>query len=475
MAKWLYDILREGTLVDNQTYIVTDRVLSNRRLEKQIILNSKKKGEWTRVENDEDKIWWFLDNANKELKKNLIDKDSNKVVLINDKEYEHNTEDSLYELHGRDCMNFSLQTGNLIGYIKRGEYSLKISSRFGNSFLKYIISDADGFREVKDFGGADNESGYEWLLKYLWKIKMKNAYRLGIPKSYITIDEKLNKVRGNIDVVNYFLNKQSGRYRCKYREHSYNNDVTKLIATTFKHIGSHEFLEDCNLIRNAFYTATNGEFVNYKELEKVKEFTNPFYIDYNEVIDLSKKILKNKLSDFGEKSETSAFLFDVSMLFEYFVKKLIKRTGLFVEGKSSNPLRIATGGNINSRKLEPDLIFLNGDDAFLFDVKYKNFDFRYGVNREDLFQLHTYVGQYGNKYDLKGCGFVYPIGETKWIASNIENKYLKNEINVMGTVIPFYVLFIVVPDDNSEKSFYDKFNKNCNSFLDTIKSITNLS
>ena len=55
-----------------------------------------------------------------------------------------------------------------------------------------------------------------------------------------------------------------------------------------------------------------------------QHFTNPFYKEYNDVIDLSKLILRDELSDFGEKSDSSAFFFDVSMLFEYFVRKLFK-------------------------------------------------------------------------------------------------------------------------------------------------------
>lgn len=475
MEKRLFEVLNDGSLVDNRKYTVSGDIFTDCHLKNTCKLSVKGRYRKESQKYKHDVIFSFLENVQLEINNSLADNNQSRIVLMNSKEYEHNTDDSLFELYSSNFWNFSLHTGNLIGYVKSGEHSLKIGSRFGDNFLKYIVSDADGFKEVKDYGGAETNSGYEWLVKYLWKIKIKKAYRLGLPKSYITNDEKLNKVRGNINVIDYFINKNLGKYRCNYREHSYNNDATKLIATAFKHMGNHEMLSGCNTIRNSFYTATNGVFVNYKELDRIKEFTNPFYSDYNEVIDLSKKILKNKLSDFGEKSETSAFLFDVSMLFEYFVKKLIKRTGLLVEGKCSNPLRIATGGRIALRKLEPDLIFLNGDDAFLFDVKYKNFDFIHGVNREDLFQLHTYIGQYGNKYNLKACGFVYPISETKWIASKMENKYLKNEINVIGTVMPFFVLFIVVPDDNSERLFYDEFNKNCNSFLDTIRNITNLS
>jgi hypothetical protein len=97
-------------------------------------------------------------------------------------EYEHNTDDGFITINGTDSRNFTLNTGNLIGFVKRGEYSLKVGSRFGDAFLRYIIADADGFLEMENIGGENNTEGYEWLLAYLWNIKLKKAYRLGIPK-----------------------------------------------------------------------------------------------------------------------------------------------------------------------------------------------------------------------------------------------------------------------------------------------------
>ena len=106
--------------------------------------------------------------------------------LFNDSEYEHNTDDTLLRVSGVNVANFTLTTGNLIGFIKQGDYSLKISSRFGDNFLRFIIADADGFLELENLGGQINGEGYEWLLAYLWNIKFKRAYRLGLPKTYIT-------------------------------------------------------------------------------------------------------------------------------------------------------------------------------------------------------------------------------------------------------------------------------------------------
>ena len=475
MNKWLYDILKDNTLVDNQNYQVNDGVLNNNRLKEPLILNRIQQGQHKKHFNNEVDIWNFLNVSNREIKELLVNHKKEALVLFKDKDYEHNSEDNFIEVSGIDSRNFSLNTGNIIGYIKKGEYSLKISSRFGDNFLKHIISDADGFLEIENYGGSSKDDGYEWLLIYLWKTKLKKAYRLGLPKNYVTQNQNLSKVRGNVDVVNYFSNKHLGKYNCQYREHSYKNDATKLISATIKKIEKHEFLQDVTLIKNAFYTASEGQKINRRELFKTKHFSNPFYKEYNQVIDLSKLILKNELTDFGEKSENNAFFFDISMLFEYFVTKQLKKIGVVIESKFENRVDIATGIVGYRRKLEPDIVFYHQNKTFIFDVKYKNFDFICGVKREDLFQLHTYIGQFGNNTNIKATGFIYPISEFKWEKKGYDknNCYIKNKISVMGKLVDFYIFFIKVPLDTS-KSFHEDFKNNSIEFLNSIESIINL-
>lgn len=475
MYEWLYNILKNNTLVDNQIYDVTNGVFQNHRLSEPFVLNRRQSGQWNYSWNNEGDIWKFLNTTNRDIQELLSKNREKSLVLFNDRNYEHNSNDDFIEVSGIDCMNFTLKTSNIIGFIQKGDYSLKISSRYGDKFLKYIISDAEGFVEIENYGGNSRGDGYEWLIIYLWKIKMKKAFRLGLPKSYVTKNEMISKVRGNVDLLDYSLNKNLGTYKCQYREHSYNNNVTKLISSAFKKIGNHEFLYDCNLIRNSFYTATNGVRSNIRELNATKHFSNPYYTDYNEVIDLSKLILKNELSDFGDNLENSAFFFDISMLFEYFIKKLIKRTGVIVESKFDDRFEIASGNEKFNRKLEPDIVFHHQNSTFLFDVKYKSFDFKYGVSREDLFQLHTYVGQYGNKFNLKACGLIFPITEAKW--NNIYDKkkhFFMSEMKVMDRTLSFYVLFIKIPSDKSE-TFYSDFKFNCDDFLRIVSDIIEIN
>jgi len=161
------------------------------------------------------------------------------------------------------------------------------------------------------------------------------------------------------------------------------------------------------------------------------------------------------------------------MLFEYFIRKLIKRDGVQLLSKLDQLCRIPCGKiGGGTRRLEPDLVFEGNGGLYVFDVKYKAFDFRYGVKREDIFQLHTYIGQYGNKAAIKGCGFIYPISEKRWNDGNLGKTQgmISDVICQQGKDIPFYVLFMKIPD-NTFSAFNSLMNEQCDLFISRMKFI----
>jgi 5-methylcytosine-specific restriction enzyme subunit McrC len=469
-SEWLFNILKDNTLVDNQSYIANDCILTNRRLHEEIKLKKREGNQWRYSFNDEGQIWNFLNTINRNLNKLVQNGENKSLVLFNSKDYEHNTDDNLINLSGIDSMNFTLVTGNLIGYVKQGEYSLKISSRFGDNFLRQIVADADGFLEIENYGGSTSNEGFEWLLIYLWKIKLKKAYRLGLPKKYVAKSERLNKVRGQIDPISYFINGYEGKYNCNYREHSYDNPTTRLVTEVFNKIKNNDFISDLNQLKNAFLIATNGQKSKRIDLLNTTHFSNPFYYDYNDVIDLSKLILREELADFGENSNSSAFLFDISMLFEYFIRKQLQYNGIRLEDKFEKKIQIPTGVKSFKRKLIPDLVINHNESLHVFDVKYKAFDFKHGVSREDLFQIHTYIGQYGNLNKIKSCGFIYPIEEEKlnFNKQNVQNIY-EEKLKMMNIEISFFIIFLKIPTNNSE-NYSTEFKENIKHFIDTFLS-----
>lgn len=468
----LFDIIKDLTLVDNQSYSVNEGVLTNSRLSDPVTLSTKAKGQRIRPHNDKLAIWHFLNSVSRDIEKALNDNIADALILFNDEDYEHNIDGGFISIAGTDARNFTLNTGNLIGFVKRGDYSLKISSRFGDAFLQYIIADADGFLELESFGGESHADGYEWLLAYLWNTKFKRAYRLGLPKTYITKNDRISRVRGAIDAVDYFRNTTSGKYLCSYREHSYDSPATSLFIKAYEEVEHYSFCQRTRNIYNAFLIANQGVKRSRQEILRTLYFSNPFYNDYNVLIDLSKRIITHQGSGFGYQHKSSAFFFDISMLFEYFIRKLMKRDGVRLLSKFGQRYKIPTGAlGGYMRKLEPDLVFESDDGLYVFDVKYKAFDPKFGVKREDLFQLHTYIGQYSNGGLIKGCGFIYPISEDRWSSLNPEKSQglISDVIHHQGQEIPFHVLFLKIPD-NASLDFNRLMSEQCRMFMDTIQS-----
>ena len=444
MMKPLSQIVSDGTLVDNTVHHAREGVFRAGSYGAEVEIKQGKG--W----NNPRSVWPLISKAA------AMNTEASKLVFrVPDADYEHNTDDAFITIAGVDPLDFTLTTGNLIGCVKADGYTLRVSSRFGDEFLKYIIADADGFVELPEHGGAE-KGGYEWLLIYLWVVKLKKAFSLGLPKAYESRTESLTQVRGRLDPVDYFLNQQRARYRCTYREHSYDNDTTRLIARTLQHLDSHAFLRDAHTLNQTFQIATQGRRIALQDLLATPPARNPYYTDYNPVIALSKQILRNELSDFGDQSQTSAFFFDVSMLFEYFVRKLLKRAGVVFHNKNGRQWQIPSGllNGYTRRSLIPDLVFDINGATYVFDVKYKSFDFRHGVSREDLFQLHTYLGQVSNQHRVAGCGFIYPIRESRWHERGLEatSGILSEAITQGGRTIPFHVVFLKIPEQRAVPS-----------------------
>ena len=398
-----------------------------------------------------------------------------------DGSYEHNTEDPFAKVVYCGDNSFETNTYNLVGFLKTDNTEINVSSRFGDKFLLKLISYSDGFMEIPDYGSIGNKGMVEWIMPVLWRSALQKAFRLGLPKQYVTRNEKLAKIRGNIDVNDYIKNRaRDAKYLCHYREHDYNNPVNGLISLTFSKIRQKNLISNSLRIRDTFSQATYGNMPALIKALSAKHLSNPYYHDYNRVIDLSKSILRKELGDIDtSKSETSAFFFDISMLFEYFIRKVLEQNQIqLFPPKIKNEFQISRGLlNKELRELQPDIIVKvegsNGGKVDVFDVKYKRFNFKDGVKREDLFQLHTYVGNMLIKYKIRRCGFIYPLCEEEWKEQKEkhENGVIKNKIEIKNNgKIDFWIVFFKVPKEDKEgREYEDSFFENLVSLAKSFK------
>ena len=378
-----------------------------------------------------------------------------KNLFLFGENYEHNTDDNLLNILGWNEDNYMIETGNLVGYVSTNSLTLNISSRFGDEFLKYLILNSEGFLEVPETGNVGKGGLYDWLMVFLWKNSLMRAYRLGIPKQYIAQHERLFTVKGNVDVLDYAVNRgKDGRTLCHFYQHDYNNPVTQLITYTFSKIEQKVLIKDCIQLKNTFENCVEGKKQSLEVCLDTRPITNPYYAEYNKVISLSKNILRRRFGDISDSSDiSSAFLFDMSMLFEHYIRKVLKKSfNLFPKNEES--MTISSGlGRDNDRHLYPDVVIDLGDDEYgrknikVFDVKYKHFDTKYGIKREDLFQLHTYVLYLTNYFNVTSCGIIYPQS-----GNNIEDTMgvIQHPYYLNG--IPLRVLFFNIPKCDIEES-----------------------
>jgi 5-methylcytosine-specific restriction endonuclease McrBC regulatory subunit McrC len=356
----------------------------------------------------------------------------NEVIFAD--EYE-NTTLNVFDIEGYSFDNLKIITGNIVGSIKFDNIDFNISSRFGNKFLQYMIAGADGFLEYEDMGGLDtNTSLGEWLLVYLWKIKLKKATALGMYKSYENFTEDLRTIKGSIDFSKIDKFKYKKKLRCNYREHSYDNEINYTIKLAL----NKAFKKYKNLTNDIAYIKRGFDEIRHPKSQK-NEILNPYFLPYKEVYTLSRKILKDEFASFG-KNDFNALLFDVSMLFEHHIRKLFIKHGFIIDEKNRAQFKIPKGkGEAN---LFPDIIIKHDDKTIsIYDVKYKKF--KDGVEREDRFQLVSYVAIYSQRYNVKDCGFIYPTTHNQ--------KNLKQTLKICNKEIPFNVKFYkVAKSDNNE-------------------------
>lgn len=453
----LYDFFRGNSsisLKDNQLYNISSGILTNVFNRTEISLINKRGS----LKNEN--IFEIARCIELHISKNQ--KDIN-IILFDEKNYEHNKDQIFIKIEGLDLKNFSIQTGNLIGHIIKDKHEINISSRFGNRFLKYIIADADGFLNIDDLGGSDKIESIHWLLQFMWTIKLKKAFRLGVPKVYLKQTSIGSKVKGSIDVEYFEINKGIGRFKSISRNHSRISDQNSLILRTFDFINSDFITGELFTIKQAFNEACEGTRKINSEVLKAKSFSNPFYSDYNELLELSKIIIQNGCIDFGSESSFNGFLFDVSMLFEYFIRKLLLRNGFTLHTKNEKNLTIPTGIKNMERNLYPDIIAEIDNKTFLFDVKYKRFNNEYGVNREDLFQIYTYFSQICNTNIVDYFGFIYPTNDNNKQTINIER------VTVLGKECTFIIAFLYIPADS--ECFAESFKNSISDFIHQFKNI----
>ncbi|WP_462102531.1 McrC family protein [Campylobacter concisus] len=321
-----------------------------------------------------------------------------------------------------------VQTGNFIGSFSHNGIDIEINSRFSNKFLERMLNFAndiyvDDVSLGKSIDAKKNLSRI--VIYYLFIQALERAFLLGLPKEYKDKSYHEAKVMGKVDMAK-FIKKDvpfAGKISSINRERQDIGDIVLLLHKALKIVQKeskelikpvinalcylNEIKEPRLVTPNVIHNALNS-----------KALHNPIYTPYKKVLEYAKLIIENE--DSGTKSngkQNLGFLVDVAELFEIYIRKLLQKE--FKDWSVTSPKIELYKDKFFARKIIPDIVMSNGDKVLVLDTKYKRMSMlgkdQYGlgdVDRNDFFQINTYMSYYQNQgRNVIAGGLLYPMNK----------------------------------------------------------------
>lgn len=345
-----------------------------------------------------------------------------------------------------------ISTGNIMGFVGVNDTQFDIKSRFAKDcsqdyFLHYMLQKVFSINLFDIKHTTNQEQIFDFLL-YLFPHFLKKALAQGLFKKYKRYEYNDANVRGPIDVNRHIRQNIPFKGTVAYstREHSYDNEVTQLVRHTIEYIRTKE--QGPAILNNDLETKTcvsqitmATQTYNLRDRNKIinkniRPMRHPYYSAYTELQKICLQILRHESLKYGqEKDKIYGILFDGAWLWEEYLYTILKECGFRhpenKKHKGGFPMFEKQSDDDaiskNSRRLYPDF----WKDNFILDAKYKHLN--YGVGREDLYQVVTYM--YCRK--ATNGAYVYPFEQELDTTSYELNKTFGYGGYIH--VIPFYV------------------------------------
>ena len=370
-----------------------------------------------------------------------------------------------------ECQFYS---SHYIGRYSHEGYAIIINPRFGNTF-NYLVSYASNiyipYGESEISFNSQNNS--YWLIALLWKAMLNRALTTGqIPKEYITVTKNQKNYHGRLTIAKHIRANlcDATRFYCSYKKLSMDNTINRVIRSIYiilKSKGLSSLVAEFEAYDKYLCSMGVGaEVVDIHEIDDIR-YTR-LSAPYKPVMELSRTILANhKAESSNDKSVNSdvSYFIDIADLWEMYLLKLLQNnlpSDYYVYSPNTGFGDSLLEGGM--REIRPDIIIeKNGRVLMIIDAKYKDYtqfgkSALFGVNREDLYQMTTYLHHYG-KEDQSIIGlFTSPVP----CSEDDVHAYSHNKNHRIGLVN----LDIVSVDDNIEL-----LHKNEQVYLDNITKI----
>ena len=400
-------------------------------------------------------------------------------------------EDDLIISIKKDGENYLAQTRNYIGKFVWQGLEIDIKSRFSNTFLERMLNFAnDIFLDDVSITGNKVDKDFDiskYIIYYMFIQNLEKAFLLGLPKAYKSIEHHEMKLKGKID-INKFIKYDipfQGKISSVSREQKEIQEIIDVLYKAVKIIDKNNkaFLKNISHIKTHLKQYKSNNYVSNETINralKSKALQNPIFAPYKKVLEYARFIINgNNIEKNDGKQETFGFIINVAELFEIYITKLLQKefSDWYVESPHLRLDEKFGKTYLYSRKIIPDIVMIKDKNVIVFDTKYKKMNFNYvkgngvDVDRNDFFQINTYMSYYQNQnYNVKIGGLLYPIEK-----SFKENKYICHSETWFGNLnTKFIVDGIDLSDLKEDKeNKFSQLAKREQKFIEGIKNLLN--
>ena len=284
----------------------------------------------------------------------------------------------------------SVTTGNVVGFIGKGDTHIRIHSRFASSekddyFLYYMLEKTMSINQFNwdTSSSKDGPQVFDFLLFFFPKL-LKEALSQGMYKKYVYHEYNDANIRGVIDVNRHIrLNiPANGKIAYRTREFCYDNPVTQLIRHTIEFIRRKSFGKsilhndpDTEACVQQIIQATPTYQAQQRQAvinENLRPVIHPFYTKYTALQKLCLRILRHEKLSYGQANDNKihGILIDAAWLWEEYVGRILseKGIGLAHYTRSSRFRLLQTTNGKHFQQAIPD--YYDKERKLVADAKY---------------------------------------------------------------------------------------------------------
>lgn len=251
----------------------------------------------------------------------------------------------------------------------------------------------------------------------------------GMYKKYITEQDNLSVLKGKYLInENLKYNFTKNKIYCEYDEFSPNNSLNQFFLYAVKYL--QKFVKDKKLLKQCELIFDEVEYKSV-DINKLNIHFDRLNQRFKTSFEVAILLLKQSIPLFSQDKKSFAFLFDMNILFEKFIARMI----IEIEPKA----KIQNSDKFGNLILKPDIILNNQ----IIDTKYKKIKSIEDIKQSDKLQVFAY----GVSYGVNNVMLLYPrhLDEIKYDLilgkddKKVELKIRSIDLNFMGNDYKEYI------------------------------------